>query len=168
MSMNTYPLQEPLAFAVDEAVAIWVNLAAAKTDGAVPSIVKKLLDEHRFDKLDDPVVKEILDEEDFLSIADAHDYLETLGISNVYCSQFDGEMNYLTGDGGHYARTVEFRDDYIAYVPAASETSPFKTAYGSVDGFVAEIKAAFHGKGVFPDGFDYAAHVVAVSGTYVA
>lgn len=166
MSMNTYPLQEPLAFAVDETVAIWVNLAAAKADGAVAPIVKKLLDEHRFDKLDDPVVKEILDEEDFLNVSDAHDYLESIGISNVYCSQFDGEMGYLTRDGEHHAKTVEFRDDYIAYVPAASETSPFKTAYGSVDDFVAEIKAVFDGKNVFPDGFDYAAHVVAISGTY--
>lgn len=169
MSMNTYPLEAPLAFIIDEVTAAWINLAAAKADGRVSPDIQKLIDEGRFDRLDDPEVKVILDREDFLNVSDAKEYLEDeRNISTVYCSEFDGGVSYLGEDGEHSIRTVGYSDDYIAYIAAQESVSPFHQAYENIGGFIAEVKETFRGENIFPDGFDYLAHVVSISGAYFA
>lgn len=181
MSMSNYSYNLPLAFLIDAEVAIHINLADIKTDpGFSPTQVAELEKTIRelaaTGRLEEAIQSRdpVIVDNDLDDICVAH---EALGngfngkfdpVSLSYCTEFDGTATYLDKDGEPTVKDLNFEDDYIACIPAAQDSGPFHQAYASMDEFIDEIKALFKDTGIFPDDFDFGAHIVSVDGTYFA
>lgn len=149
--MNTLFTDNRIAFVVDEAVAIWLNLARCKQEGFVPPIVQRLLNEHKFDRIGIPSVREILDETDFLDLEEAYEFLSSIDFKPgmKLFRTFEGRAIYVDSQG----KSTDRCEDYEA-VPTI-----YITDWN-------DIRDTFSGKNVFPDGFDYLSHIAKLAGTY--
>ncbi len=178
MAMNTYPLQIPLGFAIDETVIPYLRLMTDKLLGHIPEDIQKLLDEGLFDRAaksdseTDSELRDILQQNDYDNASmglESADFLnDKVGFPRTLCcyaSEFEGEVQYLDAEGNE-VRTRNYDDDDIMVYECAKEPGPFKLAYGSMSEFIDELKDAFACIDMIPDDFDWQGHVVSVVGTY--
>lgn len=181
MSMSDYSYNLPLAFLIDAEVAVYINMADIKTDPGfsptqVADIEKTIRERAAAGRLEEAIQNRdpIIVDNDLDDICVAHEVLENGfhgkfdSSAQSYCSEFTGEATYLDKDGQPTVKYLSFEDDYIACIPAAQESGPFHQAYASMDEFIDEIKALFDRTGIFPDDFDFGAHIVSIDGTYFA
>ncbi len=175
MSMNSYPIHSPLCFVIDRQVAPYLCLARDIQCKEVPPEVQALLDEGKFheaaasDDINDPSWS-ILEAYEYDSIASAFESVMVMeGFPDLfYNSEVYGQVVYLNSDGTRSVRYEELNDDYLCIYEADNEVTPFKAAYANMDAFIEEVKSVFVPLEVFPDDFDWAAHVALVDGTYTS
>lgn len=183
MSMNTYPLEAPLAFHVDEQTAAFLLRSSvlawlrekAHAPNATPTpeqtknkAVRAILeDDTLFRQAVQPGSEayDKLNDYDLFSVSDATDLLQHEDIDHVcYMSEFQGEIQKLDHDGHATGESISCEDDYVLFILPDKETSPFRAAYESMQEFIDEVKDKL--SALLPDSFDYASRVVSVSGTY--
>ncbi len=174
MSMNTYPLEQPCALVITPEMACAILLKDAldgeDAEGMIPESVLLALNDglSPWDCATDPGFRELLAENDWFSVSDAHDVLEADGLDGVvHCSEFDGEANPSTGDGfgDEKSGSIRFDDEFLAYLAPENSSSLFKPAYASKDELLEEYKSRL--ADYLPEGFPYTRFVMDVSGTYV-
>lgn len=185
MSMNTYPMEALLAFQVDEQVAAYLNRPGMLQDLNKPAHLPKpgtlltpmqqveatmrkiLADDARFAKeiRPDSAMRQALEDYDLFNIGDASCRLQEEDINNLcYMSEFDGEIQKLDSEGHATGESVNYNDDYVLLLLPERNLSYFRAAYMSMDDFITELKIKLDG--LLPENFNYAAHIVSVSGTY--
>lgn len=172
MAMNTYPLEQACALVITPEVACAILIKDAYDDGgsALPGEVLEAMESGRtaFQCATDPAFREALMENDWFSVSDAHDLLESDEMDNmVYCSEFEGEASPASdeGFGDEGSEAVSYDDDYIAYLQPENAPSLFRPAYASKEELVQEYKNRL--SGYLDDDFPYGRFIMNVSGTYV-
>lgn len=173
MSMNTYSLHSPLCFIIDAQVAPYLCLAYDKQKNQVPPEIQALLDTGRFheaaaSELSGNSLRTVLNTAGYSSIDMAHEAADELSgfPSLIYLSEVEGEILYLSEDGVTSVRSEEMEDNSICFYDSINVSTPFKAAYGSMQEFINEVKSVFGPLGVFPDDFNWMAHIACVDGAY--
>ena len=164
MAMQDYALVAKGAFLVTPQVAAYINYAVLKEEGNVPSEISEIVDKGEFDAMAKAGTLPL----ELCETSDAKDALDSIGIDNVYCSDFDGEASTMFYELTANPITQKFEDDYIVYVPCIGEPQLIgKAPYASVDEIAEEFQKRFSDVGIkLPDDFDWLAHIVEIDGTY--
>lgn len=155
MSMNTYPVTT-LCFLIDYEVAAYTALSRDQHNGTVPEEITAILDAGTFREL----AKKGELPADYCDLNCAED--DDTG----FCSSFDGSAESLCPGWCKEPISKTFDDDYVVYINAAHEPSPFKAAYPSPSLLLDEFQTRFREKGIdLPPDFDWWAHIVYLTGT---
>lgn len=158
MGMATYPMKD-VGFYVDHEVAAYILLATDQAKNIVPEEIAELLDAGTFATQ----AKKGTLPCDYQCTFEAWNCFE----GACYASSFDGEVSTLLSERAVSPIEETFDDDVLAYIPAAKEAELFKAAYTSPEELLKEFKTAFAEQEiVFPDDFDWWAHIVSINGTY--
>lgn len=145
MSMCSYPIELEGAFIITPEVAEAINMIAEGIDDVT--------------KLDDDYYAEIADPA--IAVENIEDKPGLSSDSICTCSEFTGEaINPDTGE------TLEYHDDYLAYLAPEKTSSLFKAAYDSKEALADEYKWRL--RDVLPMGFPIEKFIFDISGTYYA
>lgn len=185
--MGLDPLCFPLCFVIDAQVAPYLCLAYDQREEQVPPEIQNLLDTGKFHEaaasasLSNPFRK-VLEKAQYTDIAWAYEVSEGLEVYQnlVSCDEFVGDIDYLNEDGtvarskeigkepicyfAYFYGNAEMDASFICLYESAKSGSLFKPAYSSMQEFIDEVKSVFGPLNVFPDNFDWMAHIACVDG----
>lgn len=155
MSMNTYPVNS-ICFLIDDEVAAYTALSAARQDGAIPEEISAVLDAGTFHELAKrgELPAGFCD----LLCAEADD--------TCFCSAFHGNAESLFPAWCKEPISNTYENSYIVFINAAREPRLFEAAYASPAQLLDEFQSRFRDKGIeMPPDFDWWAHLVQLNGT---
>lgn len=177
MSMNTYPLNEPLCLNIDETVTAYLlrpdirQTLQDKTEltDTERTVLAILSDDARFLAAMKPGTPDhvALNEYDMFNVSDAEEILLDNDIEGlVYMSEFQGKADLIDDNGNvlESVHSIDYEDDYIVLITPERAQSYFHTAYFSINDFIAELKLKLDD--LLPEDFDYRPHIMSVNGTY--
>lgn len=159
MSMKNYPL-DTTAFWIDQEVAAYIYLSLDKKDNTVPKEIKACIADDTFaekSKVGDLPCG-------YSNISMVNDVLPA---DIRFCSEFAGEIVSVFPEKAKLPIDLTCDDDYIAFIEVAREPNLFQAAYESPDALLQEFQEIFADNGiVFPEDFDWWAHIVTIKGTF--
>lgn len=161
MSMNTYPINCPAAFLIDEEVTAYVLLSEDRANNEIPEEIKACF-------IDGTFAAKAKTDTLPCGYSDVSTAQEVLSKVTCYFSSFMGEIISLFPERSKtpIERSCNSGDDFIAYIPCNKEPNLFKVAYESPDELLNEFKEKLKDRGVeLPDDFDWWAHIVSINGT---
>lgn len=169
--MNTYPLSHEYALLITPDVAATILIhdfhKNADTTPEIPETILTALDAGRtpYEIATDPAFKNLIRENDFDNVSDAHDVLQSDDLDGtVYCSEFQGEANTPEGFGEGARIAMNYDDDFIAMLVPEKQPSLFEAAYDDYADLLDEYKRRL--EDYVGPGFPYARFIVNVFGTY--
>lgn len=165
MSMNTYPLCIPVAFFIDYEVAAYIILKQDVINGTVPDTIDRMLRDGTFVAAAKSGANQTLKNESYYDVSLASDILAALNIDHCYCSQFNGDVDYLNPDLT-YQRSLELCNSAITLIEPNRQSSPIEAAYTSVEEIMFEFKAALQSIDTIPTNFDWYSKLVETDGVY--
>lgn len=148
MSMNTYPLDEKCVLLITKQLAAAIllqDILESDPDNDLAElpvkIQEKLANSTPWKCASDPELLELLDNDGWADISDAHELLQDEGEADiVHCSEFTGTAT-VPADFVQYHKSMDdvpFDDAYIACLIPLRQSEPFKQAYASPDDLIKE------------------------------
>ncbi len=165
--MNTYPIKTA-GFLLDYEASAYIVLARMRRDGAIPAEIRELLDSGLFTgKAKAYELPTSLDQELYFASETLNELAgEALAIT---LSDFEGEVTPIPAGKTLPKAESEFEGELVSYVECRKLPSMFEAAYRDEDELIQEFKDLFDKAGIeFPPEFDFAAHIVNISGTIFA
>lgn len=159
--METIPLTEPACLLIDEDIAAAAMLTAEQKENILLPLLKKLVKDIGITGvvLNKQIPKEYADLYDIELASQLFDDLE--GCISLY--SFEGFAETILPESVQNPIKMEFNDDFILYLQADKEPSPFKAAYESPE----ELEREFRNKlrGIIPDDFPIRRYIVQLHGS---
>lgn len=160
--MNSYPLTDRgLLISEEVAALLLVHLDRSGGDEDIRAEAAQK---------DETIVRKIAEHSDDIPNAyydpeAAYDAVTEQNILDlIYCTSFDGQAETIPPVSTGLARSWNWADGFMAYLPLSRKNPPEGAGYASVGEMLSEIRETLDG--IIPAEFDIRPYLVDISGTY--